>query len=156
MQRIDAPAGASFAYQVAKEALEDQLRRIDGQDAKAGILLAAAGVLAGLLLSGTSQLRTTPDVIVILGGLLLLSALILALLASLNRRYDTAPRPTTVSRMALRDEEWLKWRFLANVHQALALNSAKLERKTQLLTWAQICLLAAIVIIGGSFIVGRF
>lgn len=42
------PEGASFAYAVAIAALDEQLRRIEALDTKAGILMAVDGVIAGL------------------------------------------------------------------------------------------------------------
>lgn len=47
MAQMSIPPGASFAYEVAQKALDDQLHRIEAQDGKAGILIAAAGVFGG-------------------------------------------------------------------------------------------------------------
>ena len=54
------PQGASFAFDNAAKALDEQLGRIESLDAKAGILLAADGVLAGLLFATGSVLVQAP------------------------------------------------------------------------------------------------
>ncbi len=57
-----------------------------------------------------------------------------------------------VARFALRDELWLKWRFLGNLHGALEWNRRKLDRKTRFLTVAQVLLIAAVAVVGGYFV----
>lgn len=112
MAQGTAPPGAAFSYEVAEKALNDQLRRIEAQDGKAGILIAAAGVFGGFIFSSDSFLNSGPRWVLTLTGGLVAMTVLLALLASLNQRYVTAPRPTAVATFARRDEEWLKWRFL--------------------------------------------
>ena len=55
-----APQGASFAFDNAARSLDEQLGRIESLDAKAGVLLAADGVLAGLLFATDSVLFQAP------------------------------------------------------------------------------------------------
>jgi hypothetical protein len=44
------PRSARLAYDVASDALKEQLARIDSLDQKAGIVLAAGGIVGGLVL----------------------------------------------------------------------------------------------------------
>jgi len=55
-----APRGINFTYTQAEKALDDQLRWIDQLDGKAGVLLAAGGVISGLILSNDSVLFASP------------------------------------------------------------------------------------------------
>lgn len=146
------PPGAAFAYEAARHALDDQLRRIEAQDAKSGVLIAAAGIFAGFLFSGRSFLVGGPAWFLVSVGLLVTTAVVLALLGVLNQRYVTAPEAQAVARLALRDEVWLKWRFLGNLHTALEWNRRKLDRKTRFLTAAQAALIIDVVLVGGYFV----
>lgn len=153
MAQASAPPGAEFSYEVAEKALEDQLRRIDAQDGKAGVLIAAAGVFGGFVFSSDSFLSAGPSWVIAATGGLVTAAILSALLASLNQRYVMAPRPAAVATFARRDEAWLKWRFLSNVHGALEWNHRKLDRKTRLLTFAQGLFMLAAVLVGAYFVV---
>lgn len=153
MAQQPAPIGGDFSYDVAQRALDDQLRRIDAQDGKAGVLIAAAGVFAGLIFSSDSLLLKGPVWLIRVTGGSVVLAILCALLASLNQQYTTAPRPESVARFAARDTAWLKWRFLGNVHRALDWNRQKLNRKARLLTAAQGFFMLAVVLVGGYFIV---
>lgn len=153
MAQPDIPPGAEFAYDVAHEALKDQLRRIEAQDAKAGILIAAAGVFGGFIFSSDSFLRSGPTWVIVLAGGLVITAVLSALLASMNQRYVTAPRATAVARFAAREATWLKWRFLGNLHRAVDWNRRKLNRKTRFLAFAQGLFMLAVLVVGGYFVV---
>src|SRR5918996_4632552 len=96
---IKTPPGASFAFEMGIRTLDDQLRRVDSFDTKAGILIAADGVLAGLLFSARPSLVGSPRVLAISVAFLVTMSLLLALIAFANRRYRTAPQPTAVVRM---------------------------------------------------------
>lgn len=45
----DVPLGAPFAFEMALRSLDEQLERINALDTKAGVLIAADGVIVGLL-----------------------------------------------------------------------------------------------------------
>ena len=85
------PEGAGFAYDVGIRAIDEQLRRIEALDSKAGILIAADGVLVGLLLGGRSLLGRIPALASGLGLALVLASLLLALLSFAGRQYSSAP-----------------------------------------------------------------
>ena len=76
----------------------------------------------------------------------------MGLLAFWTRRYDVAPRPEALAQLMAASEEWLKWRFIPNVLDALAVNRRKLALKSAFLTWALACLIAAVVLLGRYFI----
>jgi hypothetical protein len=57
------PPGASFAFDAGIRTLDEQLHRIDALDTKAGVLLAAAGVLSGFLLADRSSLAQAPKAV---------------------------------------------------------------------------------------------
>jgi len=71
---------------MSARALDEQLRRIEALDAKAGILVAADGVLGGLLFGAGSVIRNAPRGVAISASVALIASLVLALLAFANRR----------------------------------------------------------------------
>jgi hypothetical protein len=150
------PDGAAFAFDVARRTLDEQLRRIEALDGKAGLLVAAGGVLAGLLFSRGSLLVGAPRLMVGVAAIALTSSLVFALLAFWTRRYDVAPKPEALSQLMAAREEWLQWRFIPNVLNAIAVNRRKLALKSAFLTWALICLIVAVVLLGGYFIYALF
>jgi hypothetical protein len=150
------PAGASFAFERSVKTLEEQLTRIEALDGKAGIPVAAGGVLAGLLFSRGSLLVGAPRLMVGVAAIALTSSLVFALLAFWTRRYDVAPKPEALSQLMAAREEWLQWRFIPNVLNAIAVNRRKLALKSAFLTWALICLIVAVVLLGGYFIYALF
>jgi membrane protein YdbS with pleckstrin-like domain len=145
------PEGASFAYDVGARSVDEQLRRTEALDTKAGLILASDGVLAGFVFSSDSLLRTAPRAVGVLVGVLILLSITMALLAFWNRRYESAPSPEQLVRLMAADEAWLKWRFLSNVLNALKTNRRKLDRKAALLTCALVSLIAAVWTLGGYF-----
>lgn len=146
------PVGAGFAFDNAKDALEEQLQRIEALDTKAGILLAADGVLAGLLFAADSVLLEAPRVIGVAVTVPLLLSILLALLAFFTRKYEKAPTPEAViGLMAQGDGTWLKWRFLGNILRALDINRSKLASKGRLVS-AAIALLFVVVSVLGVYL----
>ncbi len=152
---VDQPAhsGASFAFDNAAKALDEQLGRIESLDAKAGVLLAADGVLAGLLFATDSVLFQAPRILGVAVTVSLLFSILLALLAFSTRKYETAPTPEAViGLMEQGSEAWLKWSFLGNLILALTINRSKLGRKTRLLGSA-IALLFMVVLLLGTYLI---
>jgi hypothetical protein len=49
-------------------------------------------------------------------------------------------------------EEWLKWRFLGNLEEALAANDGKLVQKARLLTASITSFIAAVLLLGAYFV----
>lgn len=146
------PPGSSFAFATAVASLQEQHKRIDALDTKAGVTLAAAGVFAGLVFRGDSILFRGPKVVGIAGTAALMASTLGALLAFATRSYRTAPAAHTVASMMSFPEDWLRWRFLGNVLEAIEVNRSKLVYKARLLAFAQAELLVAVGIIGGYFI----
>jgi hypothetical protein len=144
------PLGASFAFDNAVRALDEQLGRIESLDAKAGVLLAADGVLAGLLFATDSVLIRAPRALGVAVTISLQFSILLALLAFSTRKYETAPTPEAViGLMEQGGDAWLKWRFLGNVVVALTIDRGKLERKARLLSSAIGCLFVVVLLLGG-------
>jgi hypothetical protein len=139
------PRGAPFAYAVAERSLQEQLSRIEALDAKAGIVIATNGVLAGLLFSRSSLLLTMPELLA--GAIVLLVgiSLLLALVAFATRKYLTAPEAQAVRQLMGAGEDWLRWRFLGNLEEALRENSRRLTRKARWLSSALFSLMLAVV-----------
>ena len=79
----------------------------------------------------------------------LFMAFLLGLLAFANRRYEKAPAPRPVARMARAESAWLKWRFLRNIEQAIEVNDHKLRWKSRFLTAALLALFATVTSLGG-------
>lgn len=146
------PPGSSFAYDAGLASLDEQRKRADALDSKAGILLAAAGLFAGFVFRGDSLLTRAPRAVGVSGAVLLIASIAVALLAFANRSYRSAPTPAVAVRMMAFPEDWLRWRFLGNVLEAVEVNRRKLRDKARLLTLAESLLLAAVGILGGYFI----
>jgi len=151
-QQWPVPAGAEFAFEVAIRSLDEQLERIGALDTKAAVLLTADGVIAGLLLGRDSAIHEAPDWLAIAAIAWLMASFILALLSFASRRYQLAPPAVAVARRAQAPGDWLKWRFLANVHRAIDVNNSKLGRKSTLLTAGMGCLLVSLLTLGGYLI----
>jgi len=151
-QEWPAPAGAGFAYEVALRSLDEQLERIEALDTKAAVLLTADGVIAGFLFGRDSAIREAPDWLAIAAIAGLMASFILALVTFASRRYQQAPPAVAVARRAQAPGDWLKWRFLANVHLAIDVNNSKLRQKSRLLTAGLGCLLASLLTLGGYLI----
>ena len=143
------PAGARFAYQVALRAIDEQLRRIEALDSKAGVLIAADGLVIGLLAGNRSMIVEGPVWVGFAVVAAVTASLILALLAFTTRRYDAAPNPDAAIRLMTADPEWLEWRFLGNLRDAIGANRGKLGTKTRLLSAALVGLLVGAALLGG-------
>ncbi len=147
------PAGAAFAYETAIVAMDEQWARIDALDSKAGIILAADGVLFGLLFTkGVSVLKSQGWVAGVILGLLGLS-FVLALASILTRNFDRAPAPRTVADLSGYDADWLRWMFLPNVLDAYDVNKGKVQGKARLLAGAIFTLLVSVLTMGTYLIV---
>ena len=147
------PAGAGFAYQVAVRTLDEQLRQIESLDTKAGVLIAAGGLVIGLLGGDRSFLVDAPQWVrsAVVGAITI--SLILALLAFTTRRYDSAPDPDGAIRMMMAEPRWLEWRFLGNMRTSIRANRDKLRVKTRLLSGALTTLIAGAAVLGGYLLV---
>jgi len=143
------PEGAGFAYDVGIRAIDEQLRRIEAFDTKAGILIAADGVLVGLLAADTSLLPLLPRIPVAIGLSLVLSSLALALVAFGIRRYRIGPSLSASIRLMAASAEWLRWRFLGDLERSVTANDARLRWKSRFLSGAMLSLLTAILLLGG-------
>lgn len=142
------PRSARFAYDVARHALMEQLARIDSLDQKAGIVLAAGGIVGGLVLASGSRLEAFPSWLAILIVVTLVASLLGSLIALTNRRYELAPTPERVASLAGADEDRLRWMFIGNLLEAVELNRAKLRTKSRWLTASQAVLFVTILQLG--------
>lgn len=147
------PLGASFAFEMALRSLDERLGRINSLDTKSGVLIAADGVIVGLLAGERSVLARAPAWIGV-GVLVTIGAsLILSLLAFTTRRYESAPRAEAVIRLMTAEPDWLRWRFLENMQEALSNNRRKLRTKTRLLSASLTSLIGGATLLGGYLIV---
>ena len=142
------PRSARFAYDVVRDALKEQLARIDSLDQKAGIILAAGGIVGGLVLSPDDRLSAFPTWLAILIVVTLVASLLGALISLANRRYELAPTPERVASLAGADEDRLRWLFIGNLLEAVELNRAKLQIKSRWLTASQFALFATVFQLG--------
>lgn len=146
------PRGAAWVFQMGRELLAEQHRRIDSLDTKLGIILAVDGVLTGLLFSSDSDLLALgwKSGIAVVG---LLASFGIALVGLATRKYRSAPSFTALVPMMDRDAIWLQWRFLGNLQEALVTNSKKLDEKAVLLNLA-IWSLALPLVVFGAYLIG--
>lgn len=146
------PPGASFAFEIAVRSLDEQLERINALDTKAGVLIAADGVIVSLLAADRSVLTRAPAWIGVLVLATVGTSLILSLLAFTTRRFESAPRPEAVVRLMSADPDWLRWRFLDNMQGALSNNRGRLRTKTRLLSASLTSLIGGATLLGGYLI----
>ena len=143
------PAGASFAYAVALRTLDEQLRRIEALDTKAGVLIAADGLVLVLIAGGDPPLRGAPASVLVAILAAVTSSLIAALLSFTTRRYETAPNADAAIHLMTAAPTWLEWRFLGNMQDAIRANRRKLRTKTRFLSAALTALIAGAAFLGG-------
>lgn len=143
-----APKGAQFAYDTAIRSLDDQLRRIESLDSKAGILIGAGGVLAGLLAGGRSLLLESSEPLALATAVLLILSLVSALVAFFNRSYSSGLSAEAVTEMAWMEDSHIRWRFHGNLLRSLAENGYRLQRKARLISISLSCLILATLTIG--------
>lgn len=142
------PRSARFAYDVVRDALKERLARIDSLDQKAGIILAAGGIVGGLVLTPDDRLSAFPTSLAILIVVTIVASLLGALIALANRRYELAPTPERIASLAGADEDRLRWLFIGNLLEAVELNRGKLRTKSRWLTASQFALFATIFQLG--------
>ena len=142
------PKGAQFAYDTAIRSLDDQLRRIESLDSKAGILIGAGGVLAGLLAGGRSLLLETSKYLALATTSLLIISLVFALFAFFNRKYSSGLSPAAVTKLAWMGDEAIRWRFHGNLLRSLSENDRRLRRKARFISASLSCLIATTMTIG--------
>jgi hypothetical protein len=146
------PQGIDYVYDTALDSLRQQLSWIDALDTKAGILIAADGVVAGVVLASDSLIAPS-SVWTVLIATLLLSSLALALLAFATRRYEIAPDPSELTdSMSLGDERLLKWTTVPSVLEAIDVNEPKLVRKADLVFGSALLLLLGVAALAAYFI----
>jgi hypothetical protein len=142
------PTSARFAYEVADDALREQLARIDSLDQKASIILAGGGIIGGLVLAPGGGLAIFPSWLAISVVVALVTTLLCTFAAVANRRYQLAPTPNRVAALSGADEDRLRWMFIGNLLEAIEINRGKLRTKTRWLTASQIALFATIFQLG--------
>lgn len=145
------PRAAGFAFDTAIRSIDDQLRRIESLDSKAGILLGAGGILTGLLFTKGSILDDAPTFVGVPIAVALTISISLALGAFWNRKYRSGVSPQAVTRLAGADPQWVKWRLQGNLLESWRWNDARLTLKARLITWSLISLLGAAVTTGSYF-----
>jgi hypothetical protein len=147
-----APQGAAFLYDAAHKGLSEQWQWIDALDTKAGVVLAADGLLAGLLFTSDSFLWLAPTWTSVAITVLLLGSLTLALLAFATRRYETAPDVEDLVRFNHLSSDQIQWRALSDLLFALEVNESKMAQKSNLLFYSGLMLLVTVVLFGAYFV----
>jgi hypothetical protein len=90
------PQSASSVFDVAVHSIAEQLARIDSLDSKAGILLAADGVLAGLIFVRGGVVASAPLGLALVVSVTILLSLLCTLVSFADREYLARPRAETV------------------------------------------------------------
>ena len=133
--------------------MDEQLRRIEALDTKAGVLIAAGGLVIGLLAGNRSFTVEAPTWVRATVLVTVTSSLVLALLAFATRKYQTAPNSDAVIRLMTAEPDWLEWRFLGNLSNAIRANRKNLRTKARLLSSALVTLIAGASVLGGYSLV---
>jgi hypothetical protein len=61
-----------------------------------------------------------------------------------------------VTELADAPEDWIRWRLIGNLLQALDVNRAKLRQKSRFLTGGQFALLVGLMVMGGYSLYASF
>ena len=147
------PPGTDFVFDAAVRAFDDQMRWIDALDTKAGVLMAADAVLAGLVLTRGSTLLEAPPWVGVLVAALLFMSFVLALLSFATRRFGIAPDIPALADEAISSAPpSLRWTALAEILDALEMNEPKIGQKANLLFLGGVGLMLAMASFGGYFI----
>ncbi|HVL52064.1 MAG TPA: hypothetical protein VM754_11245 [Actinomycetota bacterium] len=147
MPESELPPGSGFAYDLGERILASQSARADAIDTKAAVVMAVVGVLAGFLFQ--SPFQGAPRTVILVASFSVPVSLATALGSFWTARYSRAPEFTAVTARTQSPESWLKWRFLPNLADAIAVNDRKLELKVTYLRVAMVGLLVLILDIGG-------
>jgi len=145
-------SGTSFLYDSALKGLEEQWVWIDALDTKAGILLGAGGVVAGLFFARRSILWFAPTWLGVAVAVVLLVSLALALLSFATRRYERAPDLEALVGSDERTEAALKAEELPHLLLALSINEPKIALKASLLFYSGLTLLVSVALFGAYFV----
>lgn len=141
-----ASPGINFAYEQTSKALDDQLHAIEALDTKAGILLAADGVIVGLILTKDSFLAWAPPWLYAMAISYLMGSFVLSLLSFAIRNYDLGPDIWALTdQMVAANDSDLKEDSLPSVLNALDVNEPKIDRKARLLSYSGILLLIGVL-----------
>lgn len=145
-----ASPGINFAYGQASKALDDQLHWIEALDTKAGIILAADGVIVGLVLTKDSFLIWAPPWLYVVAIGFLMASFVLALLSFATRGYDFGPDIQAVAdQMVISDDVDLKEDSLPSVLNAVDVNEPKMDQKARFLSYSGILLLIGVLAVAG-------
>lgn len=118
------------------------------------MLLAAGGIIAGVVIASDSPLVRAPAAIVAIASTLLVASLILALVAFATRKYETAPNPDAlIAGLPEYEEEYLMWRALPDILTALEINESKVREKAAYLFYSGLGLLLAVVVFGSYYVI---
>jgi hypothetical protein len=149
--------GLGYVHDAARKAYEEQTRWIDALDTKAGILMAANGVIVGLVLSPRSVLTEAPKAVAVAIPALLFASLVFSLAAFATRQYEIAPDVSQIAVfMRNLDEANLRRVGLNSFLRALNVNELKVGQKARLLYCASLTLLAGVLVFASFFIYWLF
>lgn len=141
------PPGTSHAYRLGVRTLDRQYNRVDSLDTKAAVVMGVNGVLAGFILR--SPLPIPPIWLAAVAGVSLLASLAFALFSFSTGKYASAPAFDAVLARVEASDDWLQWRFLPNIENAIQTNHDKLEQKARFLAWSIGWLIVQIPTLGG-------
>ena len=147
------PKGIEYAHEAASKAYDDQMQWIDALDTKAGILMAADGVIVSLVLTADSVLTRAPILVAVVITIALFISLVMALISFSTRAYETAPDiERLLQQMQHLDDGGLKWIALEGLSNALEVNESKVDRKSGYLFLSAMGLLLAILVFAFFFV----
>ncbi len=106
------------------------------------MLLAAGGVIAGLVLTGDSILQWAPPILTILIVGFLIGSVILSLSSFATRHYETGPDAADLAaRMQHLGDAGLQQLAIPPLLEAIDINDSKVNQKAALLSYSGICLM---------------
>lgn len=150
---LSGPPGTDFVFDAAARAFDAQMRWIDALDTKAGAVMGADAVLAGLVLTRGSILLEAPAWVGVLVALLLFASFVVALASFSTRRFGIAPDISALaSEVDSAAPSSLRSEALADLLDALEMNEPKIGQKANLLFMSGLGLMLAIASFSGYFV----
>src|SRR2546425_9259145 len=150
------PEAAAFAFENAMRAISQRSALIDPADSKAGVILAADGVFAGLLFARGSIAVNAPRWIAISVAVSLVLSAGSALFALFPRVFAVGARSRSVADSVAGHPQLnssaFQWWFLPNLLDGIDEDDRKLRRKVRSLRTAAFLLLGAVGLMASQFV----
>ena len=151
MNEYDFPSETlELVYNEVKDALNTQIRSLDGLNTKASVIVGFIGVIIGISLN---LYQYSNSYLFVLCMTLFLSSIFLTLSAYKVKSYRRDPEPETLTIKYLRDDyKTVKKQLIDNFIQSFKENEIKIEVKVNYINYSLILLFIGLIILTLSII----